>query len=244
MTAPRVAVFRPNDDRIDRAVELLASLHVEPVADPMLAVVPAGTIPRSDADAVVFTSTTGVELLVEAGWTPGDAMVCAIGETTAKALRDAGIRVDVVPDTYTSGGLVEALEGSVDGTLVELARSDHGSQVLIEGLFDAGAYVHETVLYRLVRPDGAGKSTEMAAAGDLDGALFSSSLTVEHFLESAAERGVREAAIDGLEDAVVGVIGPPTAETAESSGIDVDVVPETADFERLTRAVLERIRSN
>lgn len=244
MTTPRVAVFRPDDGRLGDAVELLRSLGATPVADPMLAVEPAGTAPRTDGDFTVFTSTTGVELAADVGWNPGQTTVCAIGETTAASLRDAGFAVDIVPERYTSEGLVTALEGSVDGARVELARSDHGSSVLVEGLFDAGAYVHETVLYRLGRPDGAGESAEMAAAGELESALFTSSLTVDHFLAAAADRGVREAAIEGLNGATVGVIGPPTERTAESAGIDVDVVPDTADFERLARATLAVRRSS
>ncbi|WP_205578109.1 hypothetical protein, partial [Pseudomonas aeruginosa] len=55
----------------------------------------------------------------------------------------------------------------------------------------------------------------------------------------AAERGEREAAIAGLNDAVVGVIGDPTRETAESHGIDVDVVPDEATFDALATAVVE-----
>jgi uroporphyrinogen-III synthase len=113
--------------------------------------------------------------------------------------------------------------------------------VLTDGLNAAGAYVHETVLYRLTRPDGSGESTAAAAAGDLDVALFTSSLTVEHFLDAAADRGRREAAIAGLGDAVVGTIGEPTKETAIEHGIAVDVVPETAEFERLARAVVDRL---
>jgi len=73
------------------------------------------------------------------------------------------------------------------------------------------------------------------------GACFTSSLTVEHFLEAADERGVREAAIEGLNRAVVGAIGEPTRRTAEEHGIDVDVVPESAEFERLAEAVVDRV---
>jgi len=235
----RVAVFRPDDERLADAVELLDSLGTTPVADPMLEVQPADTTPREDADFVIFTSKTGVELVSEAGWTSGDSIVCAIGEPTANALRDAGFDVDIVPETYSSTGLVDTLEGKVGGKLVEVARSDHGSAVLIDGLFEAGAYVHETVLYRLVRPEGAGESAELAAAGDLGVALFTSSLTVEHFLDAAEERGIRNEAIAGLNDAVVGTIGEPTRETAESLGISVDVVPEAADFEELACEVVE-----
>ncbi|MFC6730700.1 uroporphyrinogen-III synthase, partial [Natronoarchaeum mannanilyticum] len=202
--------------------------------------------PRSDADFVVLTSKTGVELAAglrsedsAERWDPGDATVCAIGEPTADVLREAGYDVDVVPEEFSSSGLVDALEDDVDGARVEVARSDHGSAVLTDGLAAAGAYVHETILYRLVRPEGAGESAELAADGDLDAALFTSSLTVEHFLDAAEELGVREAAIEGLAAATVGVIGDPTRETAESLGIDVDVVPERADFEALACETIE-----
>ena len=234
----RAAVFRPGDERIDEAVALLDSLGADPVPDPMLAVEPTGATPE-DAPYAVMTSKTGVELVDDEGWTPGDATLVAIGERTARAMREVGWEVDVVPEEYSSAGLVAALADDVAGERVEVARSDHGSDVLTDGLADAGADVHETVLYRLVRPAGSGDSVELAADGDLDAALFTSSLTVEHFLDAAAERGVREAAVDGLNDAVVGAIGAPTRETAESLGIEVDVVPEVAAFESLATAAVE-----
>jgi uroporphyrinogen-III synthase len=234
----RAAVFRPDDERIDEAVELLDSLGAEPVPDPMLAVEPTGATPAA-AEYVVMTSKTGVELVAADGWNPGDATLVAIGKRTARAMREVGWDVDVVPEEYSSAGLVEALADDVSGARVEVARSDHGSDVLTDGLADAGADVHETVLYRLVRPEDNGESTEVAAEGDLDAALFTSSLTVDHFLDAAAERGLRDEAVPGLNDAVVGAIGEPTEETAENRGITVDVVPETASFESLATAVVE-----
>ena len=238
---PRVAVFRPDDERIAAAETLLTDLGVEAVTDPMLAVEPTGATPEA-AEYVVFTSKTGAELVADAGWTPGDATVVAIGPKTADALEAAGYAVDLVPDEYTSAGLVELLADRTDGTSVEVARSDHGSPVLLDGLRDAGATVHETVLYRLVRPVEEGESAELAADGDLDAACFTSSLTVEHFLDAADERGIRAAALVGLNAAVVGVIGDPTRETATSHGIDVDVVPAEATFEALARETVAQLQ--
>ena len=237
---PRVAVFRPDDERLDAARTLLTDLGVDPVADPMLAVEPTGATPQ-DGEYVVFTSKTGAELVAAAGWEPGDATVVAIGPKTAEALETAGYTVDLVPDDYSSTGLVGALADRTGGASVEVARSNHGSPVLLEGLRDAGAAVNETVLYRLVRPEGAGESAELAAGGDLDAACFTSSLTVEHFLDAADARGLRAAAIVGLNAAVVGVIGDPTRKTAESLGIDVDVVPAEATFEALARETVARL---
>ncbi|ADJ13501.1 uroporphyrinogen-III synthase [Halalkalicoccus jeotgali] len=235
----RIAVFRPDDERLSEAVDLLESLGADAVPDPMLAVEPTGARPREDADFTVLTSKTGVELAREAGWHPSGT-VCAIGDRTGRALREAGYEVDLIPEEFSSSGLVRALEGEVAGACVEVARSDHGSPVLTDGLNEAGAYVHETVLYELVRPPESGVSVERAAAGELEGALFTSSLTVEHFLAAADERGLREEAVDGLSTSIVGAIGAPTRETAARKGIAVDVVPDAASFEELACAVVER----
>ncbi|MFC6786933.1 uroporphyrinogen-III synthase [Halobaculum halobium] len=254
---PRVAVFRPDDERLTEAVETLAALGAEAVPDPMLSIRPTGAVPEG-ADWIVFTSKTGVELADEAGWSPADVggdgrdgttartgegpAIACIGPSTADAVREAGWPVDLIPDEYSSTGLVAAFDAlSVDGVRIEVARSDHGSQVLLDGLRDAGATVRETVLYELVRPEGSGDSVEAAAAGDLDGACFTSSLTVEHFLDAADERGVREEALAGVNDAVVGCIGHPTRETAESHGVAVDVVPAEATFETLAESVVAEL---
>ena len=235
----RVAVFRPDDDRLTDAVELLDSLGATPIADPMLEVEPTDAVPQSDADYVVFTSKTGIELAAEAGWHPGDTTLVSIGSGTTAAAAGAGWTVDREPETYSSAGLVELLAEEVADSHVNVARSDHGSQVLLDGLADAGADVTETVLYRLVRPADAGDSTELAANGELAAVAFTSSLTVEHFLDAAADRGLRDAAIDGLNGAVVGAIGEPTRATAVDHGIDVDIVPEEATFEALATRVVE-----
>ena len=238
-----VAVFRPDDDRIETAISVLESLGATPVADPMLAVEPTGATPTSDSDYVIFTSKTGIELAANAGWEPDETTLVSIGPGTTAAADRAGWQVDREPDTYSSAGLVSLLREAVDGASVEVARSDHGSPVLLSGLREAGADVTETVLYRLVRPADAGHSAELAANGDLAAAAFTSSLTVEHFLAAAEDRGIRASALAGLDRAVIGAIGEPTRETAQSLGINVDVVPEQATFETLARRVVERART-
>jgi len=234
----KIAVFRPDDGRSEAATELIRSLGAEPLCDPLLAVEPTGATPET-AEFVILTSKTGVELVADAGWEPGDATVSAIGESTADALREAGYSVDRIPEQFSSSGLVSMLADEVGGQTVEVARSDHGSPVLTDGLAEAGASVNETVLYRLIRPSGSGKSAVAAAEGTLGAALFTSSLTVEHFLEAADEHELRESAREGLNDAVVGAIGDPTRETAEAAGISVDVVPERADFDALACLAVE-----
>lgn len=234
-----VAIFRPDDERTREAVDLIDGLGANPVVDPMLEVNPTGLTPREDAEFGILTSKTGVDIAAAHGWEPGSMTVCAIGDRTADALRDRGYDVDRVPEEFSSAGLVGTLRTEVDGARVEVARSDHGSAVLTDGLTAAGAYVHETILYELGRPDEAGESTELLVNGAIDVVLFTSSLTVEHFLAAAAERDIQEAVVTALGDATVGAIGPPTRRTAEKRGITVDIVPDEATFAALATAAVD-----
>jgi uroporphyrinogen-III synthase len=64
MFRPAVAVLRPDDNRIDEAVENFRSLGVSPVADPMLTVQPTGSTPAA-ADYCIFTSRAGVQTVAK-----------------------------------------------------------------------------------------------------------------------------------------------------------------------------------
>lgn len=240
---PRIAVFRPDDGRAERARDLLSELGAETVVDPMVKLEPTGEIPRKDADYIILTSPAAADILDSHDWKPAGGTICAVGNRTARALETSGLTVDIIPSVYSSNGLVNALEDQVAGARVEIARSDHGSPILIAGLVEAGAYIHETVLYELVQPDSAGKSVELAARGELDAALFTSALTVEHFIDAAASRDIVTGAIDGLDTAIVGAIGEPTSDRLMSHGITADIVADVADFEVLARTVIERLDS-
>jgi uroporphyrinogen-III synthase len=236
---PQVAFFRPADEREKRAVEVVREHGFEPLSDPLLETVPTGAEPRTDADYIVLTSVTGVRLASEL-LRDTDAVVCAIGPKTADALRAEGVNVDIVPEEYTSAGLVDTLgEVGVEGARVEVARSDHGSDELLDGLNTEGAYVHETVLYEIRRPEGGGEATADALrGGTLDAVLFTSSLTVEHLVAALKESGV---GVDALEDVLVCAIGEPTRRTAESIGVKVDLVPDEETFESLVEAVVDTL---
>ena len=235
----KVAFFRPADERERRAVEVVREHGFEPLSDPLLETVPTGAKPRTDADYVVLTSVTGVRLASD-DVRDTEAVVCAVGPKTADALRAEGIDVDIVPEEYTSAGLVDALnEAGVEGARVEVARSDHGSDELLDGLNTEGAYVHETVLYEIRRPEGGGEATADALrGGTLDAVLFTSSLTVEHLIEALEEADV---GVDALEDVLVCAIGEPTQRTAEGMGVKVDLVPDEETFESLVESVAERL---
>lgn len=231
-----VAIFRPQA-RERSSKRLLEGLGFRVISQPLIAVRPTGMEPITDADFIVFTSANGVSLAL-GRIDPRElsrAKVCAIGPQTARALEERGIEVGLIPEEYTSAGLVRALEPLVPGRRVEVARSSEGSAMLLEGLNEAGAFVHETVIYTLERLDVAA-SVIQGILEEADVFLFTSSLTVQNFLDQAPDRA---AAVRVLNEKFVGAIGLPTAARLERHGVEVDLVASEATFEDLAREMKE-----
>ncbi|MFB6284905.1 MAG: uroporphyrinogen-III synthase [Halobacteria archaeon] len=244
MMGRQVAIFRPDDHRTQNSTEVLEEMGYEVLSDPLLEPGPTGEDPLPNPDWLVLTSVSGVELTFDdvnaANAADTDrTRVAAIGPKTADAVRKKGMKVELVPEDYSSAGLVNELGDEVEGRKVEVARSNHGTAELLDGLNDAGAYVHETVLYHLEKPDGAGEPTVDALRnGELDAVLFTSSLTVENLIETAAGLGnLKDVGSEEelLDDVVVGVIGEPTRRTAENLGIQVNYVAPQETFLSMAR---------
>jgi uroporphyrinogen-III synthase len=66
---------------------------------------------RKEVDVVTFFSPSSVKSLIElvSAEKLDGVVIAAIGERTAQAVRDAGLRVDIIPPSSTSESMVEAL---------------------------------------------------------------------------------------------------------------------------------------
>lgn len=64
---------------------------------------------RDGVDGWVFASPSAVRRAAALNLVESDAVVACIGETTAGAAREIGLRVDVVPDSATSAALADAI---------------------------------------------------------------------------------------------------------------------------------------
>ena len=245
-------------DRLDESVARAREAGFETIAASPLSIVPndtpevdelIGEMSLGKVSYVVITSSTGVSsLLALAKRREADIVallnrctLVAIGPATAKAMRAEGIRVDLMPDEYTSTGLVELLScRGVEGKRVYLLRSDHGERILVTGLQDAGASVKELAIYRLV-PCADGEELEKmvreALAGNIDAFAFSSAMTAATFLRAAERLGAGEETIRMLNDRTVSAMGPPTRRKLESMGIRVGAMPEHATFESMLDAI-------
>lgn len=78
---------------------------------------PAPTLPAHDPDALLFSAPSAVAAFRDLAWRPASSHFCAIGPTTAAALREAGLRVDAA----ASGAAIDAIVTAL--TEVHHARS-------------------------------------------------------------------------------------------------------------------------
>ncbi|HKK08979.1 MAG TPA: uroporphyrinogen-III synthase [Gemmatimonadota bacterium] len=200
----------------------------------------------SEHDWLVFTSVNAVEAvapLLPSGATlpaAGAVRIAAIGPATAAAVRDRlGAEVEAVPAEYRAEALVEAIleaAGDVSGLSFLLPRAAEAREALPRMLEEAGAHVLEVAAYRTLAADDreAGALRNDLAAGRIDWVTFTASSTV---------RGFTEAVGTDLGPSRVAAIGPITAATARSLGLEVDVVAEAYTIPGLLQALVDAERN-
>ncbi|MXY87022.1 MAG: uroporphyrinogen-III synthase, partial [Chloroflexi bacterium] len=188
-------------------------------------------------DIVAVTSVNGVGLLWDAMRRQGhdaralnNTRVAAIGSETAKALATRGVVADVVPDTFTSAALADALtEHGVEGTRVLLARASQSSGVLGDQLRSAAANVDEVALYDIVTPN-----PERDALAELKRGVDVVTLTSPSTARGLSELVGELVDLDSLHTVC---IGPVTAEAARRLGFRVVATAETHTIDGLVQAV-------
>ena len=160
--------------------------------------------------------------------------VAVVGPATAERLRVRGIRVDVLPPSYTGASLVIAL-GDVDGRRILLPRARHGRPELTMRLRRAGALVDDVAIYEtsMAEPDDDALAT---LGPGIDAMVFTSPSSVRNALLLLRRTlPTRHSAL--LRGAAVACIGPTTAAAAEREGLEVDVVPEQHTIDDLVAAL-------
>lgn len=115
--------------------------------------------------------------------------VAAIGEGTARALREAGIVADFVADG-TSGGLADLLSAQVsEGESVVFARNERGSNAAVRAARARGAVVRSIATYRMSPREvpGLEVAREQWNACGLDAVVFGSAAMAEAYRASLGD---------------------------------------------------------
>jgi uroporphyrinogen-III synthase len=171
--------------------------------------------------------------------------IIAIGPITAEAARAKWLKVEAIPEKFTSDGLVDLLKGKVTkGEVVWIVRSDKGSDVIRKGLESMGVRVEEVPVYSLKKASPDRDLLDMyyfTVNGGIDVYAFTSSMSAQTFIEEGEKKyGVKQFGT-ALNSSIITAIGEPTKRTLEDMGIDVDIVPEEATFEKMLIAIKKYI---
>lgn len=244
-----VMITRPRGQMAVLA-ETLGELGAATIEAPAVEIRPADDLAPIDAalrrlgefDLVAFTSVNGVDAFVARCGALGldaralrSAQIAAVGPATAEALRGHFIRADIVPETFTTAALAEAIVagGDVRGRRVLLARSDQAGGALPEVLRSAGGEVTDVAFYRTGCPAGLPEDAVAAlTAGQVDWIAFASPSAARHFA-ALLPPDARPAAAAAKRAA----IGPVTADALADVGLPAAAVADEHTAAGLARAI-------
>lgn len=161
--------------------------------------------------------------------------ICAIGPTTAREVEKFGISVDLVPETFTSEGILDAFKHQdMTGKSVLIPRAEKARDVLPQGLLHAGARVDCMTAYRTVS-SGKRKSEldGWIKEGLVDVITFTSPSTVENFIKIMGTDYLLPTKVK------IACIGPVTAEATRKAGLNVDILQERYTVPALVQRLVQ-----
>jgi uroporphyrinogen-III synthase len=192
-------------------------------------------------DYVILMSVNGVQHLFRVAESLGaknevkkhlkNTVTIAVGPKTAQELEKNGIRASLIPEKYTSEGILESLrQRRAKDKTIYIPRTNAAPPELAEKLRQMGNRVEEICIYRSQLPSNHGlaeKFIKDLTDEKIDAIIFTSSLGARNFFEMLRQI-ISEKKLRNLmkQKVVVVAIGPTTAKTLEEAGVKVDVMPE------------------
>ncbi|HXG14918.1 MAG TPA: uroporphyrinogen-III synthase [Calidithermus sp.] len=207
---------------------------------------------RGEVAVAIFLTGVGTRAFLDlaAGAGRRDALLAALectlvvarGPKPVAVLRQAGVRVDLVPREPTSAGVLEALaEQDLRGKTVAVQLYGDDNPGLVEGLANRGAAVLEIPLYTWALPEDQaplGRLIEALTAGQIDVIAFTSSPQVSHLFAVAERLGRAGALADALRERVrVAAIGQVCAASLRERGVVVEIQPDKGTMGALVHAI-------
>jgi uroporphyrinogen-III synthase len=178
--------------------------------------------------------------------------VVARGPKPVAALREIDVTPAVTaPEPNTWRELLQALDAAgqsneelrLRGARVAVQEYGVSNPELLAGLAERGAHVTRVPVYQWALPGDLGPlraAVHALAAGEIDVALFTTSVQLTHLFQVAAEMKMEDSMRQGLSRAVVASIGPTTSEELQRRGIPIDLEPSHPKMGFLVKEASER----
>jgi uroporphyrinogen-III synthase len=178
--------------------------------------------------------------------------VVARGPKPVAALREIGVTPALtVPEPNTWRELLHALDEAANSAVgirlngARVAVQEYGvsNPELLDGLVERGALVTRVPVYQWALPEDLAPlraAVQALADGNIDVALFTTSVQAAHLFQLAEEMNLKEAMRSGLNRAIVASIGPTTSEELMRRMIKPDLEPSHPKMGFLVKETAER----
>jgi uroporphyrinogen-III synthase len=205
----------------------------------------ARALAAHEFEMVIFLTGVGTRALARVAQTayPAEQFAAALrtisvvarGPKPVAALKELGVPVTLaVPEPNTWRDLLRALDDKTDslplrGRRVAVQEYGAANPELLDGLAERGALVTRVPVYQWALPEDTAPlraAVKSIASGEIDVALFTTSIQVAHLLQVARDMNFEEPMRRGFARIAVGSIGPVTSEALREQNFPVDFEPQ------------------
>jgi uroporphyrinogen-III synthase len=172
--------------------------------------------------------------------------IVARGPKPTAVLREWNVPIAVtVPEPNTWRELLAAVAERSE-TSVAVQEYGRSNPDLIQGLEEQGRRVTRVPVYRWALPGDTGplaSALEALLNGRVQAAVFTTGVQIEHFVEFAEERKLRDEAVAALRRVFVASIGPDCSESLRECGITPGLEPSHPKMGILVREAAQEFES-
>ncbi len=213
-----------------------------------------GHVLAGNLDLMIFLTGVGARFLISEAESMGakDSFIAALNRLTivvrgpkpVAALRQFGIRIDVIPATPTTEGVIEALQDKdLGGKRAGVQLYGTPNPQLVTALQERGAAVSPVQVYAY------GAAADSSAVGDLIREIvkgriglvaFTSAPQVRMLFDLAAQIGQSEPLRHALKNNVtIASIGEVTSRALAENGLTPEIVPQQSKMGALAQTVAD-----
>ncbi len=221
------------------AIEILPPDDPAPLRDALEALAAFDWLVCTSANAVraVLAARDELDLAF-----PDALRMAAVGNATARALAEAGLRVHFQPSSAVAEALARELPVEA-GARVLWPHGNLAGPEFADALSARGAIVTAAVAYRTVADIGLLGIVDALRDRRVDAITFTSASTVRHVVEGLAAAGVRLDRLPADARPLIICIGPVSAAAARECGVTVDAIADPSDDDGLVAALIRTVSS-
>ncbi len=168
-------------------------------------------------------------------------IIIAVGEKTKKALEKKGFKNILLPEKFSSEGVLRLILKEIDffkHKKILIPRAKKGIDTLPEKLKNEVKEITVLPIYETVLniPENKENVKKLFEEKKIDFSVFTSPSTIENFLKIFPEEGK-----EYLKSTCITVIGTTTKKAVEEKGLDVCLIPEKFTIDEIIKKIKEQL---